>query len=333
MDDINQKPDSYAEPIPFEPAAPKSETELKTAPEVKPAEVEPAMEPEVVHEETAPGETEPDGSDDFEIGITIEEMHADNIAGESDQPAVVDRIEPSEGGADEDVLGEQVPSGHGDQPYEEGERIDGPGVVKSEEQAVYAGQPVDEPPGDQLETDPLLSALGAIDEKIGRLSDLFETKINVDSHKNKVIDNLHEELQTFREGIIKKQFYSFVTDVIKVIDDIRKFKRHYDDMPPTAENMDSALNFLEGIASDIEDLFSWQGVVSFRCDECSLDTGRQRVINKIECDDPALDRMVAESIRPGYEWDGRVIRPEMVSVYMYVNNNGQEDTPADGKTD
>ena len=112
--------------------------------------------------------------------------------------------------------------------------------------------------------------------------------------------------------------------MIKVIDDVRKFKRHYDDMPPTAENMDSLLNFLEGIACDIEDLFSWQGVVPFCCEEGILDTSRQRVINKIECDDPAMDRMVAESIRPGYEWDGRVIRPEMVSIYMYMNKNGQK---------
>lgn len=323
MDDINQNRNGEAEPALFEPAAPEPEMESEAEPEGGP-------------EETATEERQTLESDDFEIGITIEDMHADKLAGESDQPTLADRIEPPEGGADEDAPLEPPRSGHEDQPYEAGERIKEPEFGESEEEAVYTGQSLDVLPDDMPDADPLISTIATINEKISRLTDLFETKINVDAHKNKVIDNLHGELQTFREGIIKKQFYSFVTDVIKVIDDIRKFKRHYDDMPLTAENMDSLLNFLGGIASDIEDLFSWQGVVPFCCDKGMLDTARQRVINKIECDDPALDRMVEQSIRPGYEWDGRVIRPEMVSVYTYtnkINQNGQEDALADGKTD
>lgn len=290
--------------------------------------MEPAGTPDGTREEIAPETAEPEETEfeengDFEIGITIEEMRGEESTRESDLPV--------------DVSSESVPSDHVEQSYHLHAQVPAPDDVRREEQAVSADAQDESISPDRPGTDPVLSAMAGIKEMIGeridQLADLFETKIKVDTHKNKVIDNLHGELQTFRDGIIKKQFYSFVTDMIKVIDDVRKFKRHYDGMPPTAENMDSILNFLEGITSDIEDLFSWQGVVSFCCEDGILDTSRQRVINKIECGDPALDRMVAESVRPGYEWDGKVIRPEMVTIYMYVNNNLQEDTLADGQTD
>ncbi len=37
--------------------------------------------------------------------------------------------------------------------------------------------------------------------------------------------------------------------------------------------------------------------------------------------DKAKDKMIAERLFPGYEWDGRVIRPEMVNVYLYVEDS------------
>ena len=254
---------------------------------------------------SSPEDSENNRDVDFQLGISIDEMTPGDTAA----------------GTVENGMEENIPAGSGPAP-ESGES--GMGDAEDIEDQKPASN-------EYPESKDLLSELAGIRSMIKELTHLFETKISVDTHKNKVIDNLHDELQAFREGIVKKQLYSFVTDLIKVIDDIRKFKRHYDDKPPTAENMESLLDFLEGIASDIEDLFSWQGVIPFRCKGSSLDTGRQRVIKKIECDDPDRDRMVAESLRPGYEWDGKVIRPEMVSIYI-CSNNKKEDASADGQT-
>jgi molecular chaperone GrpE (heat shock protein) len=47
---------------------------------------------------------------------------------------------------------------------------------------------------------------------------------------------------------------------------------------------------------------------------------------KISTDDPALDKSVAHSIRPGYEWETKVIRQEMVAVYVYKQEQESLDT-------
>lgn len=165
----------------------------------------------------------------------------------------------------------------------------------------------------------LYSEIKKLKDQIRELSGEFETKLKYDEHKNKIIDGLHRELQEYREGLIQKHFHSMITDAIKIIDDIRKLKAHYEDEPPTENTLPSLLSFLEDIASDIEELFSWQGVSPFRCGAEHFDNTCQRVVKKIETKDPEEDKKVAGSIRPGYEWDGKVLRPEMVAVYVYNN--------------
>lgn len=168
--------------------------------------------------------------------------------------------------------------------------------------------------------DPEESLVGAVNDlraQMKALAEEFEAKLKYDNHKNRIIDDLHQELQQYREGLIKKYFHSMVTDAIKIIDDIRKFKAHYEQQPPTEETLPSLLGFMEDVAEDVEELFSWQGVRPFACDADVFDSTRQRVIKKVETNNPQMDKKVAESLRPGYEWEGKVLRPEMVAVYVY----------------
>ncbi|MFW5908594.1 MAG: nucleotide exchange factor GrpE [Desulfosalsimonas sp.] len=176
----------------------------------------------------------------------------------------------------------------------------------------------------------LSDAVNDLRAKMRTLAEEFEAKLKYDDHKNRIIDGLHQELQQYREGLIKKYFHSMVTDAIKIIDDIRKFKTHYEEQPPTKETLPSLLEFLEDIAEDIEDLFSWQGVRPFTCDTEIYDNTRQRVIKKLETDNPQMDKKVAESLRPGYEWEGKMLRPEMVAVYVYKEKTKEQGGGIDG---
>lgn len=162
-----------------------------------------------------------------------------------------------------------------------------------------------------LETD-----ISEIKESLNALSEHFESKLKYDAHKNKVIDELHQNLQDYRDGILKKYLQRIFTDVIKIVDDVRKLTGYYREKPITQENSAKLIQYLEDVAHDLEDIFAWEGVVSFNADGDMLDAARQRVISKIETDDPAKDKMIAQRLRPGYEWDGKVIRPEIVSIYI-----------------
>ena len=163
----------------------------------------------------------------------------------------------------------------------------------------------------------ILNEIRNISRRIEELTAHFEGKIKYDAHKNRIIDDLHLQLQDFRDGIIKKHLLSIITDIIKIIDDTRKFKSHYTHAAPTENTADLMLDFMDQIISDMEDLFTFQGVYPFTCAEDTFDSHRQRIIKKIDTDHPEKNRLVAESLRPGYEWEGKVIRPEMVAVYIY----------------
>ncbi len=168
-----------------------------------------------------------------------------------------------------------------------------------------------------------------IKNQIDELSNAFESKLKYDAHKNKIIDDLHRNLQDFREGLVKKYIHRIIMDIIKVVDDMRKFTIHYknqaDTDAPTDEKTEKLLKYIENTASDLEDLFSWEGVVPFSCEGDVFDPARQRVLKKIDTDDPEKDKIVAERLRPGYEWDGKVVRPEMVSAYAYHIESTSED--------
>lgn len=159
--------------------------------------------------------------------------------------------------------------------------------------------------------------LDVISYQLDALQEEFLTKLKNDSHKDKLIDALHQELQSYKTDLIKKHVQSMVLDVIKIIDDIHRLSEHYHSMK--SEDLEPAklLELLERIPGDLEDIFFYQGVKPYTCEGIEFDASRQRVLKRVVTSDVSLDNKVAESLRPGYEWGDRVIRPEMVAVYLY----------------
>lgn len=156
----------------------------------------------------------------------------------------------------------------------------------------------------------------------GQLEDLrgeFSGKLKHDAFKEKLIDSLHQELQAYKTHLIRKHVQSLITDVVKIIDDIRKLSAHYDSMRTEDLEPTKLLDLLKRIPDDLEDIFFYQGVKPFTCEGTDFDPSRQRTLKRIETDDASLENKVAESIRPGYEWDDHVIRPEIVALYLYKN--------------
>lgn len=169
---------------------------------------------------------------------------------------------------------------------------------------------------------------GPLDEikiQLASLSQSFDSKLKYDEHKNKIIDDLHHALQEYRDGLIKKYLHRIVIDVIKIVDDMRKFTSYHNNESHKDETTEKFLNYIENIASDMEDLFSWEGVMPFTCEGDKFDPSRQRIIKKVETDDPEKDKMIAQRLRPGYEWDEKIIRPEMISAYIYSNKQTTKD--------
>lgn len=162
--------------------------------------------------------------------------------------------------------------------------------------------------------------LDSIEEQIKQLSDEFRSKLKYDDHKEKIIDHLHQELQQYKNNIMKKQSIAIIMDLIKVIDGIKKFSEYHKNKDLSSLAPQKLLDFIEGISSDIEDILSLQDVNSFICDNNIFDPSKQKIIQKIITKDEAQDKIVARTLYPGYECDGKVIRAEMVQILIWKNS-------------
>ncbi|WP_166405116.1 nucleotide exchange factor GrpE [Desulfonema ishimotonii] len=173
----------------------------------------------------------------------------------------------------------------------------------------------DDVPDDMI--DPVSLKLDEIERHLERLGREFESKLKHDTHKNRVIDTLHRELQEYKKDVIKKQVKALIMDIIQFVDNSRKLAQHYSVQDASAADPRKLIRLLNGIPSNLEDVMGRQGVSSFTCEDSVFDPTRQRVLRRVETSDPSEDKTIAQRLHPGYEWDGDMIRPELVSVYVH----------------
>jgi molecular chaperone GrpE len=171
-----------------------------------------------------------------------------------------------------------------------------------------------------------IAKLEVVQHQLGLLNQQFDAKFRHDAHKERIIDNLHNELQEYKSAFFSRHQHAMTMDMIKVIDDVRKFAAHHRALPSEKRDAEKLLDYLEQIPSDLEDLFALRGITAFQEPSFHLDPTRQRITHKIATADPLQDKTVAASLRPGYECEGRVIRPEMVAVYVYLPPSGETET-------
>lgn len=191
------------------------------------------------------------------------------------------------------------------------------------------GDGVSGAPADALraprDADDLERELKNFRKELALLRKEFQGKLKFDSHKNKIIDKLHQDLQEYKSDFVKKSIKTIIMDLIQFIDNIRKLGDHYSARDPSENDSGKLLELLKNIPSDLEDLFYRQGVHPFTSESDDFDPTRQRVLKTLITQDPKKDKTVAESLRPGYEWDGQVIRPEMVAAYIYKESESDAD--------
>ena len=182
----------------------------------------------------------------------------------------------------------------------------------------------DEVPYMTADDSPLAMRMEELQKQLEGLEREFQSKIKYDAHKNKIIDDLHQELQTYKNDIIRKHLQSFIMDIIQFADNTRKLTRYYHEDEDAQKDPEKLLSILDEIPSDIEAIIGREGVMPFISENGRFDPSRQRAMKRTETSDPEKDKHIAESLQPGYEWDDRIIRPEIVSVYVYKKEADKE---------
>ncbi len=150
---------------------------------------------------------------------------------------------------------------------------------------------------------------------LDRLQESFDSKIKYDETRERQITELHEELQKHRRGLYDQIMEPLLRDLVGLHDDLSEFLTATTSVQ--ADGRD--LSFL---LTAIDDILARYGVRSFSCDGETVERARQKVIDVVRVPDQELDRRIADRLRPGFELEGKVLRPEWVTAYCYTPPEG-----------
>ena len=156
----------------------------------------------------------------------------------------------------------------------------------------------------------------ALEQQIVQLSTEFQSKLKYDTHKDKIIDNLHAELQSYKNGVLEKLLRPVFMDVIEVIDDIRRLIKDLKSKDEV-DNSEKLKKFFEAVPEDLEDLLYKHGVEVVQSKSTLFDPGVQKVVKVMPTEEASLDKSICERLKNGYTWEGKLLRHEVVNVWQF----------------
>jgi len=160
--------------------------------------------------------------------------------------------------------------------------------------------------------------------EVAKLQVSFDEKIRFDEGREAIVERLHSEIQDYKGDLVLKTMKPLVADLINLYDDIGKAIASKSDEAAGSEIGSGLIKLLVGFQSDIEEVLDRHGFEPFCSPERVFDPKCQRVLKKLLTNDETLHRVVAKSLRKGFCYEGRVIRPEMVTTYIYEKTTTDE---------
>ena len=179
------------------------------------------------------------------------------------------------------------------------------------------------PEGDQ----PVLEQVLALTEKVAGLAKLFEAKILHTEHEEKIVDKMHSELQRYKEDLYSQLVRPILMDVIEIRDSIRRMADVRKNKP--LEEQSIPLKDFTIFIDEIDIILDKNNIEVYSSTSGSdFVPVRQRVTQKVVTHDQALHGKIASSLSDGYNYNGKTISAEKVSVYLY---EAQAAEPAENK--
>ena len=152
--------------------------------------------------------------------------------------------------------------------------------------------------------------------QLSGLEQLFSKRIMQTDYEDKIIDQMHSELQKYREDMYAQLVRPILLDIIEVRDSIMRIAATYQKKPEGERDIPNKT--FADYSYDLQDILEKNNVEIFRSKIGDNFTPvRQRVIKKEITHDKTLHGKIAESMSCGYCYTGRVISAEKVSVYYY----------------
>ncbi len=142
----------------------------------------------------------------------------------------------------------------------------------------------------------------------------IENELKVSESKEKTIDALHNELESFRKQSSKNLIKGFAIDIIKLINGYEDKINHL--------NKDEDLvviNEYKEVIEDLEDILETNGISKFESIDKVFDVTKQKHSKLIHTTDKEMNKTIANKNKSGYQWedDDKIISKESVDIYVY----------------
>jgi len=190
-------------------------------------------------------------------------------------------------------------------------------TVEVAPQPVVEENEVQEQAEDEVSNPAVPVWVDVLQQKMEGLNQAFEAKLKYDSHREDTINQLHAELQIYKDDLVVQLIRPLLMDIIRLIDNQEKLVRDLRKKAPDELTAKKLLRLLEDGPEEWQEILERQGVEPFSSVEEVFDAKTQQPIPELT-DDPDKDKRIAKRLKPGYRWRSQTLRQEQVKVYKYT---------------
>jgi len=170
----------------------------------------------------------------------------------------------------------------------------------------------------------------ALDARIAALEQLFKAKILRTEHEEKIINQMHGELQRYKEDMYSQLVRPILLDIIAMRESILRVEMVYIAKPEGEQSI--PVKTFSSYATEIQDILEKNHIEIYRSERLTdFIPIRQRATEKMVTNDQSLHGKVAQSLSDGYNYNGRTISAEKVALYLYTNDQAQMKDKEDDK--
>lgn len=167
-----------------------------------------------------------------------------------------------------------------------------------------------------------------LSEQISSLEQLFDKRIMHAEYEDKIIDQMHEELQRYKKDLYSQLVRPILLDIIEIRDSIIRNAAIYLEKPEGEQDIPNKV--FEGYTYDLQDILEKNNVEIYRSKRGEpYMPGRQSAVRREATNDETLHGKIAESLSGGYCYGGRVVSAEKVSVFFYEKMEESENESED----
>lgn len=156
------------------------------------------------------------------------------------------------------------------------------------------------------------------------LRELFEQKIARNQNQWKMFDAIHNEMKGYKERFLVDALQKpIVRQLIMLYDSFVFLESQFDGIldgkgQDRTDEMSQFGKNLEIVRVELEEVLFCMDVTPYEERLEMLDRKLHRTLARQSTDDPDKDRKVAQVHKIGFYWQGKVFRPEEVTIFRYT---------------